>query len=311
MNIILGDVKANQDKFEAIHRDPQHISASRAASCLGLNPYSSPLQEWIYDTGKAERPDISKEPRVRKGLLLEPLLWQMYDDRNGGSCHPYNQIIQHEEIPWLICTPDAKWVGLGAAPYRLVEGKVYSWRSRAYWQDGGAPNACMIQAQIQLNIDGDADPVLHFAALVGEDEFYQPAFNREPSIFAQIVEGLERYRKYVKDDIPPDAGAGDSKLVLELTQPRSEQVKLNLDREIERYKTLQAELKVKNAESKKLDDEVKALKNTILLRMNGATHGVSGQWNIKATRSTVTVRPSSYEKVMLKIWGESDDSADE
>ena len=47
------------------------VTASESPIILGLSPYQTPWQLWAEKTGFRERPDLSDNPNVRRGVLLE------------------------------------------------------------------------------------------------------------------------------------------------------------------------------------------------------------------------------------------------
>lgn len=47
------------------------ITASESPVIVGLSPYQTPWRLWAEKTGFMERPDLSKNPNVQRGVLLE------------------------------------------------------------------------------------------------------------------------------------------------------------------------------------------------------------------------------------------------
>lgn len=78
------------------------VSASDAATILGISPYKTPWRLWAEKTGRLQPEDLSRNPNVRRGVRLEDVARQAvekYVDECGGVLLPV--CVEHESMPWL------------------------------------------------------------------------------------------------------------------------------------------------------------------------------------------------------------------
>ena len=129
------------------------IGGSDAGAVCEVNPYRSREQCMNEMLGLTERPDLSENEKVQTGILIEPLLRNMYAVTNGKytvECHPYD-IIYRSDIPWRFATLDGELTdesgrkGVWEAKYT----KVYNPKQLMKW-DGSIPDYYYAQIVHQL-----------------------------------------------------------------------------------------------------------------------------------------------------------------
>jgi putative phage-type endonuclease len=300
MRVLLDDVRNNREKFDAIHRDPTYIGSSTIANIAGLNPYCSPLQQWIYATGKQEIPDISKNIKVRRGIAMEPILAEMFTEATGEYIYPYNQIAQHNDYDWAIASPDYFRVG------EIIECKCVSYRTKHFWEGGGAPDYYLIQVQWQMGIcrmDSAS-----FSALVGDDSHYTPRFYFAQDVYDQLMERALKFREMVEKDIPPDAGPGDSKAIAAITEQSDSEADIFNQELVEKYFELKKQTEEAKAPLKEMEAQLDAAKNNIMLAMNGCNRAKCGKYRFKVSCSKFTMPSRECERHTFKAWEVDNDN---
>ena len=62
----------------------QGIGGSDVSALTGSSPWTKPFHLWEMKTGRRERPDLSENFAVQKGLRLEPIAREMYEEKTGN-----------------------------------------------------------------------------------------------------------------------------------------------------------------------------------------------------------------------------------
>ncbi len=146
----------------------QGIGSSDAAAACGVPSFGrSPLSVYLEKLGLM--PPLVPSIAMKKGLLLEPLIFEEYESetKNVAEMPEYpdgRHTFQHPDYPWMLATPD-RMVRNGP----IVEGKLPSSRDGfgEPWTDQ-VPANYFIQAVHQMAVTGRDE--VHLPALIGGDE---------------------------------------------------------------------------------------------------------------------------------------------
>ncbi|MFQ5591322.1 MAG: lambda-exonuclease family protein [Phycisphaerae bacterium] len=177
------------------------IGGSRAAAVAGKSPWDTPAN--VYDEMRGEKPprDLSDNPDVRRGLLLEPVAAAQLEEQIGRPVRHHNQehFVYNNNLPFAHTLPDA-WLGI-AEPVELKVPRPQTWQ-RMYLQ--GIPDHYTIQAQHCMAIT-DAK-VVHFAALcpVTMAVLYVPIERDQPFIDDLMSREEEFYNAVLAGNRPAD-----------------------------------------------------------------------------------------------------------
>lgn len=83
------------------------ITGTDASIILGVNPYESVIELWQRKLGYLEEKDLSDNPMVRAGILLEPVVKQMFEDKTGKIVDRFHgDMVISQRIPWMAGTLD-------------------------------------------------------------------------------------------------------------------------------------------------------------------------------------------------------------
>jgi len=300
VKVVISDIEGNREGF--LRERQGVLGCSDLPAICGLSKWQSPLDVWMRLTGRvtpAEDNDV-----LWFGRSIEPTILGLLERREKVKTTRVNQMWKNTDYPEMICSPDALVVGEDGEE-GLVEAKSAGIYQREQWGPDKAPDAAHLQLQGQLAISKRSWG--YCAGLIGGNvrDFYAPKFKFEPQIWEQVYERVQNFFKLVKKDIPPDARAGDEKM-LELLygKPRELVIELPLEAAdlIRRHEALQGERAASNRLSKKLGEEMDEIE-VKLRQMLGSAEG--GHINGKAvlmvlqTRKGYTVDPS--EKWTMKI----------
>ena len=87
-----------------------HLGASQWAAACGLDPYMEPVELFERFVGLRPWEDLSGDPTVRLGHLLEDDVADETAARLGLVASPCPTLV-HPDFPWLHATPDRRFVG--------------------------------------------------------------------------------------------------------------------------------------------------------------------------------------------------------
>ena len=212
----------------------------------------------------------------------------MFSLREALPVSKANALYQHKDLDWAIATPDyfvcekIDSLPTDLTPIGILECKSTTARSASYWDEDTAPSSAHCQLIWQLGVCGD---LLRgwVGGLIGGDprDFYSPHFEFDDSVFAQLVEVAEQFLKMVREDIPPDPGAGDSKLIEQIVGIRkSEAMIFSQEGADEAENIMQSLRKIKeekskiNAQLKAVEIKAKEFENILKLMLGDSSQGL-------------------------------------
>lgn len=305
------------------------IGSNDLAVLMGIPRFGrTKLRLWGELTGKCEREDISEKPEVRRGVLLEPVVAQLFANETRLNVLPSPGLVQHPELSFIAVTPD------GMVNTKPIEMKTVGQYARKDWNQD-IPLGTQVQGQGHawcLRADG-----IYFAAfcldarqanlsdeLEEEDEsedgseytkgdpllLWAERERRDDLLQTLGTEAVQFWENHVLKDIPPEPGA-DIKAVKAIwsREKPGEIAKLTADLEIAILRN--AELASIRTAAKHEQD---ALKATIGVAMGTAEYGVTPgmlwvQNRVEARRAKVCdkcgneVQAASYPRVLRKVNG--------
>lgn len=197
------------------------ITASDAAAVLGASPWKSPFQLYLEKRGEIEEPDLSENPRVKAGRLLEPVIAAWFSDEEGYALeNPGRHTLQrHPSIPWALCTLDRSIVGKvvdpddgkpGVVPFEpaergVLECKTTDARNADDWAED-PPLIAQVQTQWQLAVTDRRWG--YIAGLIGGNVFRSYRVERDDGFVERMFAAAEKFWARVqKGDPPPIDGS--------------------------------------------------------------------------------------------------------
>ena len=189
------------------------IGASEAATVLGLNPHDTAAAVWARKLGELE--EKPETLAMRLGTLLEPIVAQIYQEREGFPIRRRRRAYFDPSYPFLYAHVDRQ------TKDRIVEIKTSGRPSQQWGPDGSSdiPVEVMVQVLLQMRYAkrARADVV---AMLWGRDIRTYP-IDYDPELAESIVERLARWwiRYVVGREQPPVDGSDAAKEFLRHRYP--------------------------------------------------------------------------------------------
>jgi len=193
------------------------IGASECAAVLGINPWMTPYELWRIKTGR-DKHDISKEPHVIMGQLLEPVIAERYMQRTGDKLAQVHKAYRHPKYPHILCHIDRRVVGKKKA----VEIKKASPFSKDWGEENTEIFPAMYHAQIQhqyLATNGAFDDI-EVAAYRGLSDIETFVTKPEPEVMNLIIEKVNHFwfEHVLKNVAPEPTTRGDLAILYPLNK---------------------------------------------------------------------------------------------
>jgi hypothetical protein len=283
------------------------VTASAAASLLGIHPYQTAYSLWATKTGRISD-EIEDSPPLRRGRLLEPLAVQMLrEDRPDWqvSDHPLNLYFR-DPVARIGATPDLtarnEHGKFGAVQIKSVEASIF----RKEWRDADGnvspPLWIVIQAIIETRLMG-----LEWAAVapivVGHGvEMPVIEVPLHEGIYDRIKGEVAHFWRLVESGKTPDVDFGrDAALIERLYAPTGEIVDLAQDNVAP---DLADEKEKLASEKSTIEDRQRAIKAELLTKLGGASGGRLRDGRLitakRVDRKGYEVGPSSYMDLRVK-----------
>lgn len=251
---IINVTQGEQDWFEW---RSQGITATDAVVIAGESPYKSKWQLWAEKTGYASAPDISRNPNVKRGNVLEASVRAEWENQTGAMMLPV--CVQSRKSPILRASLD----GINddnhpveiKAPSEKVWAEIYeqgeaSTAFKMYW----------VQVQFQLLCLMAPEGVLVFGVENDQGDIVLQSFRiqRDAAFAKQLLRDVAMFWKQVQSKSAPDKDP-----VLDHFIPEGK------DAEAWRqaaayYRTYQKEIDDMKARIKHLQEQQKPLADTML-----------------------------------------------
>lgn len=190
-----------------------YLGGTDMAAILGLHPYKTALEVWLEKTGRVPADDdMLSKPAAYAGILLEPMLAQLYERINLVETMP-GSLVRHPDYPFLGGNPDRmRPDGIG------VELKTYGSRMAHKWGEQGTdqiPTEYVVQCVQYLGLTGA--PEWHVLGFNRDDcEWREYVVRHDPDLWGMVVErGAKFWRDHIEADKEPPAVAADDDVLRE------------------------------------------------------------------------------------------------
>ena len=172
------------------------IGSSEAAVACGLSPYQSRLQLWLEKSGRVPRPDLSENPRVHFGNVLEPVVAAEYARRHQIAAAQCEKITETVYSGIRAATIDYRIAGT------ILECKTADAFTRHLWRDG-IPAPYRIQVEHQLMTTGEREAVL--AVIIGGNDYREYPVTASDDLSRMIDSQQRAFIEHLDTDTPPPA----------------------------------------------------------------------------------------------------------
>ena len=174
-------------------------NASETAAVLGVSPWMTPYQLWLFKTGRS----VSKvTAAMQHGTDMEPVARVAYETQTGNIMQPL--VIQDGAY-------SASLDGMDLDGRLILEVKCpYKGQASALWNDavvGQVPEQYQLQVQHQLMVAGAA--LAHLWVYDGTQGLLLP-IERDEAAMERIRAGWDAFQEYLTCDAPPPLSDTDT-----------------------------------------------------------------------------------------------------
>ena len=181
------------------------IGGSDAAAIVGVNPYKRPIDVWLRLTG--QEPARETNLAMRIGILAEPMLSTLYEERTGERLEPAPVLIDRQ-YGFIGGSPDRQVVGRR----KKAELKTANIHTADRWGEEGTDEVpeeylCQVAWYSRLSDDESGD----LAVLLGGSDFRVYHIHRDRGLEDMLLDAsLKFYRDYVETKTPPPPDGSES-----------------------------------------------------------------------------------------------------
>lgn len=258
------------------------IGSSDICSIVGLNKHQSRLELWALKTKKIPPPD-PKNPFFIWGKMVEPAIRELFKLKHPEYIlEPNAKTFIHERFDWAVASPD-NFISLAPEAVDIEENHegegICEMKTSASFEgwDDGIPNYAHVQTMWQLEVCKRKWARVAGVVAGRAADLKTPFFQFDQAIANSLIEQAEKFRECILKDIPPDAGAGDSKLITELIAKHETTAEIPLegiDNWIEQFDEAENMRRGLNEELSYWTDKFEEAKNNIRKAMGSASIGV-------------------------------------
>lgn len=302
---LLENISAHRDEWLTLRA--KKISGTKIATLAGLNPWTSVLEEWAYDTGKAERPAVTSRA-ARFGLSAERFLRELLSEELSAEVKEVDALYRHPEIEWAVASPDAL-ITRPDGSVELGELKTGNRNQVNEWQDGGCPQRYYVQVLWYLYVMGLEKGWLG-ALIAGDAEDFQiRPVEADQAVVNSLIDIAAKYLWLVERDIPPDAGPGDSKIIESVVRRVKGQqailapeVQEQVADHLQSLEFVKAQMKTYSEPLAALEKQKKELENRVKLALGSGDYALIGENEVRVSTTVVPEKVvSSYNYTRLTI----------
>lgn len=187
------------------------IGGSDAGAILRVSPFQEPYTLYLEKIGELEPEDISGQPQVRWGHLLEEPVAQAYVEKTGRKVQRDNRSYRHKQHSFMIAHLDRKVVG----EKRGLECKTSAF-GVGWGQAGTNEIPPYVYAQVQHYLKVREFDQWDVACLVGGNDLRIYEIGRDDEFIARLVEAEEEFWDRVEARVPPQPTWEHSELIATL-----------------------------------------------------------------------------------------------
>lgn len=253
------------------------LGGSDAAAILGMNPYKSPLAVYMDKLGLA--PEIEDNEAMRQGRDLEQYVAERFCEATGKKVRRCNRILQHPDHPWMLANVDRMIVGEKAG----LECKTTSVYNKTEFARGDVPPVYYWQCLAYMAVTGY--PTWYLAVLVLNRDFHTFEITRNDEHIALLTDrARDFWRDHILAGVPPlpEGTDEDDDLVAMLPASHSAEDVADLQ-DVEDDIILMQTLK---GEADEMERRAKAIRQRLILRLDGAQTGRTDRWEIRYREQT-------------------------
>lgn len=177
-----------------------YVTGSDASAILGINPYTSAIDLYMYKTGLKVEEDISHRPHVRAGIMLEDVVGKMFEQETGKKITKPTKMFVHPKHEWMAGNIDGLIEGENAIIEIKTAGRSDGWGEQG---ENIIPKHYLCQVAHYLAVTNAE--MAYVAVLISGWDFRWYRINRNAALEKLIIEKEKQFWfDNVKAEIMPE-----------------------------------------------------------------------------------------------------------
>ena len=274
----------NMTRAEWLEARRQGIGGSDASAILGQNKWSSPLSVYLDKVGIS--PEKAETEAMRQGTDCEEVVAKRFTAETDLKVKRCHKMFHHPEYPWMQANIDRQVI-TGSGEFVGLECKTTSPFNQTDFEGGSVPPNYFWQCQHYMAVTGAKE--WYLAVMVFSTAFHIFRIPRDENAIAQLIEA-ERifWHDHVLAGVAPypiGSDADDDAIAILQATARTDSP-VSIDDMRSQLDTLA----LYERDKKALDEKIKTIKQTLMLRMGASTNASCGRWAVTykdETRTTI------------------------
>lgn len=185
---------------EQVHARKRGIGGSELFAALGKDPRCTRLELYKRKVGELPEPDLSDDPRVHFGQLLEPVIRDEFARRIGQRVIVPQQTLFHPSAP-LLGHPDG-WMPAINKGVEIKMADKYEAAEFGEEETDQVPLRYLIQCAGYMALT-EAD-TWHLCVLIGGNDLRMYEIPRDRELEAALLAGVTEFWSHVEQRRPPE-----------------------------------------------------------------------------------------------------------
>jgi putative phage-type endonuclease len=268
-------------RVEWLEMRRQGLGGSDVAAAMGLSPYATPVSLWL---DKVEGREDTDNERFEWGRRQEVPISLAFAEKTGLEVTRLPVMLRSKVSPFMLGNPD-RFVGDDA----MLEIKNVGVNQAHQWADG-PPLHTRLQGQAYLFVAGPQFKVVHFAALIGGNQFVTFEVIRDDELIASMVAACEKFWTLVTlKRMPGVDGSEITQKALKAHYGKAELEEIEVSNE---FVTLLEQRALAKAVVKMDTEKLTEIENEMIVLMKGAEIAMhDGEIVATWKKSTVLAHP--------------------
>jgi len=275
--------------FEQQEQRLNHICGSDAAVICGISPWNNIIKLWQEKTRLKVSEDISDDPRVKAGIMLEPIVRAWFEDVTGLKVDVHAEFIEHGTLSFLGGHVDGL-VGDDAIFEAKTAGYDDGWGAQG---ENIIPDHYLMQVAHYMMITDRKKA--YVAVLIRGSDFRHYVIERNYQLEKMIINQYKKFWENVLTNIAPEPKNGDEVLSLYGYKSIAEPIVADGDiqNDLDTLENIKQTLKKANEVKDKLEDRIKIYmgQKDTLLTLNGK---IAATW--KQAQESVRFDLTAFKK---------------
>jgi len=257
--VSLGEFVSGSPEWHELRNQPGVISGSEMGAVLSLSPWKSAYTLWAEKCGLVDAEDFDSKRNVamRVGQLVEPAIFQLFQEQHPDYVLRTVGTFAHKNYDWVHANPDGLGIDDAGVPF-ILEIK----HSASYWDS--VPEHYKAQVYWYMFVFGVRKAIF---AVLNAGRYKEFEIIWDDFTWSVIWQRAEQFHQKVLDHVAPDWDGSDS------TYETVRALSPDIENRNEELGQLGIELWKAHVAAKDAETELQKAKAITINALNGAKNG--------------------------------------